>query len=144
LLHAARELLRVSALKAVQAHHVEDLERPRAAFGRRHVAGLEPELDVVLHGQPGQQGKALEHHGHLGVGAADGPAGVQDAPPGGWDQPGHDAQQRALAAAAAPEDGDDLPNPHLHADITQDREYAVPFGQGKGLDDVFSGDHRRL
>ena len=38
---------------------------------RSHPERLEPELDVLAHRQPGQQGEALEHHRHPGVGAVE-------------------------------------------------------------------------
>ena len=54
------------------------------ALGGRHAARLQPELDVLLHGQPGQQREGLEHHRGAGVGAVEPAArGSSTVPVGG-------------------------------------------------------------
>ena len=59
------------------------------------------------HGRPGQQARLLEHHADIVAGAA--PAPRTDAAGVARFEPGEQSQQRALAAAAAPDDGDELP-----------------------------------
>src|SRR5262245_24319014 len=59
-------------------------------------------------------------------------------------QPGKHPQQRALAAAAASEQGYNFASMNGHADILEHREGALAFRQGKGLGQVFRHDERRL
>ena len=111
----------------------------RSARWRRslgpHPERLEPELDVLAHRQPRQQGEALEHHGHAGVGAVEGLTPVADLARGGRDQPGDAAQQRALPRAGAAEQGHDLPLPEVERDVVEHRERAA-VGRDERLGDV--------
>ena len=65
LAHAARQLLRIGALVAVEADQIDGSERTLVALGRRDALRLEAELDVLQHGQPGKEREGLEHHRDL-------------------------------------------------------------------------------
>ncbi|MNN00652.1 hypothetical protein D3C81_1132520 [compost metagenome] len=102
-----------------QAHlrqHFGRLATPRARQGQRH---------VVQHALPRQQARILEHHAHVGAALAAAfrvvlrvtvdrnGAGI------GAFQPRHQPQQRALAAAAAPDDGDEFTRRNVERHIVQ-------------------------
>ena len=61
--------------------------------------GLESDLDVLAHREPGQQGEALEHHGHARVGSVQGLAPVADLPVVGAIRP---AMQRSRVSCPTP------------------------------------------
>src|SRR5215831_9245213 len=67
-----------------------------------------------------------------------------DGPGTGWNQASKHPQQRALAAAAASEQGHNFASVNGHADILEHREGALAFRQGKGFSQVFRHDERRL
>jgi hypothetical protein len=56
-------------------------------------------------------------------------------------QAGNDFQQRALAAAARPDDGNEVPGLNLEGDAIQRRN--GPGAAGKNSRDFFDGDQRR-
>ena len=113
LLHAARQLLRVVLVEALQAHLGQEAVRDLQLLRARQAALAQAEADVVQHRQPGEQRVALEHHAAVGAGAVDALAVEQHLAGGRVVQPGDDAQQRALAAAAGAEDGDEVVLGHV-------------------------------
>ena len=62
LAHAAGKLLRIGGFEAVETDDVDRLQRALARFVGRDALRPQPDLDVVEHGQPGEQREALEHH----------------------------------------------------------------------------------
>jgi hypothetical protein len=72
LAHAARKLLGIGAFEAVEADQVDGRKRALAALGGGDALRFEPQLDILQHGQPGKQRKALEHHGDTVRRAGDG------------------------------------------------------------------------
>ena len=71
LAHAARELLGIGVLEALEPDLPMKPVRDPPPLGGGHAAQLEPELDVAPDGQPGEQRVALEHHAALGRRAGD-------------------------------------------------------------------------
>ena len=69
--HAARELLRIGRLEAVQTDRVEDLHAAPALLRRLHPARLQRRFDVFQHGQPGEQREALEDDRDVRLGRRD-------------------------------------------------------------------------
>ena len=69
LAHAAGKLLGIGRFETVEADDVDRCERALARFGGRCAMGAQADLDIVEHGQPGKQRKALEHHRDAVVGA---------------------------------------------------------------------------
>ena len=110
LAHAARELVGAGALEALQAEGREERVRAGARLVARRPAQAQRERRVVDRAQPRQQVVALGHE-HRGVGAH--AAGV------GRLQPAHELEQRRLAAAAGPDDGDDLAGADLEVDAVE-------------------------
>src|SRR5207302_3843805 len=66
LAHSARELARVGRLEPVEADEVDRLQRAAADLRFREPQRLEAQLHVLEHGEPGDERKALEHHGDAG------------------------------------------------------------------------------
>ena len=66
-LHAAREPLRVALLEAPQSHQLDRLGHLAGALGAVHAVQLAEQLDVALHGAPGQQRGVLEHVADVAV-----------------------------------------------------------------------------
>ena len=62
LAHAARQFLGIGVLESVEPDQIDRGERAVAALVRRHALRLQPELDVLQHGEPGEQREGLEHH----------------------------------------------------------------------------------
>jgi hypothetical protein len=101
LLHAAGELAGKLLRRGAQAHLGEQRLDALAPFGLGDAAGFETQRNVPGHSAPGQQrlGVVLEHDGAVARGRSDALAVENDLALGGLDQPGHEAQQRGLAAA---------------------------------------------
>ena len=78
--HATRELPRIGGLEAVEPDQVDRGERAAPDLRLGQAQGLEPDLDVLEHRQPGKQREALEHHGDAGRGADDRLAEIADGP----------------------------------------------------------------
>jgi hypothetical protein len=68
----------------------------------RHTARGERQLHILLHGEPREQRKGLEHDGGVGIYALYRLATIQDLSFCRPLEPGDDAQQRALAAPCWP------------------------------------------
>ena len=142
LAHAAGQLLRIGGLEAVQADQVDHGQRPFAALLLRHVAGLHRQLHVLLHGEPGQQGKALEDHGDARVRAVQRGAPVGNGACRGRDQAGDAAQQRRFARTGLAEQRDDLPLSQGERDAVKHRQGA-PVGSGERLGHAANFDDHR-
>ncbi len=93
--------------------------------------------DIVADVQPGQQARLLEHRADRRVGASDHHVVQPDFPARRLVQPGHETQQRRLAAARASQDGDDF------AGAGGDLDTAQGLGAvGIGLADLADGQFR--
>ena len=117
--HAARDLARPMAGEGRQPDELEQLAR-RARDRRRRRPGRQPERDVAGQRPPRQEPRLLERDGAARVDA--GSTGRRRSGPrrGRRVEPGGDAQERRLAAAARAEDGDDLAGPDRQRDVAQD------------------------
>jgi hypothetical protein len=107
LLHAARKLVRVFALEAGQADHLDVFARD--GFEHRAVAllDLDRHHHVLDDGAPGQENRRLEHDAELAARSAQLLAVHPDLAGGAIEDAGQDLQQRALAAAARADDADE-------------------------------------
>src|SRR5207244_4998018 len=83
---------------------------PRHLLPRRLGDAAEPgaELDVALDREPREEGVGLEYHAPVGAGVRDLMPIQPDRAGGRPDQPGDEAQQRALPAPGRADDADDL------------------------------------
>jgi len=128
--------------------HVDQLQRRFGArlelwlalFGTKHA--LDGQVHVLVAGQPGQQRVVLEHHAALGAGAGDFLVVADQAALGGQQQAGDQVEQRGLAAARVPDQGNELALVDLQVDVPQGVEAAL-FGveHHLGLADVDEGGH---
>jgi hypothetical protein len=123
LLHAAGEVARVGVLEAAEADEVE--QRIRLALGRVVQAALEPagQHRVLERGAPRQQRRLLEHQRDVLPGVGDLCPVDRDRPLGERDEPGHEPQQRGLAAAARADEGHELARARAERDVV-DRAHA--------------------
>ena len=69
--HAARKLLGVGGLKAVQPNRVQHAHAAGASFIGRHSTGLQRRLHVLKNRQPREEREALKHNGHIDFGLRD-------------------------------------------------------------------------
>ncbi len=97
LAHAAGEFLWIGALVAAEADQVDRLLGPLLPLGPRHALRLEAEFDVFLHGEPGKQREALEHHSHTLRRAGDKGATPAHLAGGREQQARDDPQERGFA-----------------------------------------------
>ncbi len=130
LAHAAGELLGKRRFEPVEADEVDRRERPFARLRLRHLARAQADFDVGEHGEPGEQRKALEHHGQAIDRTRDGRVVVGHRALRRQRQPGNDAQQGGLAAAGTAEQADDLARRQLQRHAVEDRR---PFLARAGL-----------
>jgi len=108
LLHAAAELAGIEIGEARKMHEIEIVGGPGEALGLRQPFHLERPRDVLDGGEPGKQRELLEHHAAIGAGRPDrGAVEAQLAAARGLEA-ADDVQERALAAARRPDDGDEL------------------------------------
>ena len=78
--------------------------------------GCQAKFHVVLNIEPGQECKALEHHGQVWVGAHQGCTLELNATIAWSDQARHDPKQGAFAAAAAAQEGHHFTSTDREAD----------------------------
>jgi hypothetical protein len=116
--------------EVAQADQLDGVVGPAAAFGLGQAAQLGEQLDIVLYGPPGQQGRVLEH-------VADLPGLDLHRAPGRLGEVRGDPQQRALAAARGADHTDELTGRDAELDAVQ-RRRAV----GKPLGDSGEGQQR--
>ena len=131
LLLAAGQLRRQPLVHALERHQPQQLLAACAAHLAAHVAHAQRELDVLGHRHVAEQRVVLEHQAHAALARGD----VRDVAPVQGDaavidprQPGDGAQQRALAAAAGPEQHEELAVADVERDVVDDRHAAVVLG----------------
>jgi hypothetical protein len=100
----------------------------------RHAGQPQRQPHVVEHARPGHQRRLLEHERRGRLAAIRHGRGLHSTT-GGRVESGHQAQDRALAAARRPDECDELARCNLQADVLQ-RHHAA----GKALLDVIEPD----
>ena len=111
LLLPAGELRRQAVVHALERHEAQQLRASRAPLGRAHPSHPERELDVVRHGHVAEQRVVLEDEADLALArrnAGDVAPVQRHAPVVDLGEPGDGPQQRALAAAARPQQHEEL------------------------------------
>jgi len=131
LLHAAGQLPRVLVRGVGEAHRGQCRQRRRVTGRAAVLRAAQRQRDVVADAQPRIQRAAvvLEDHGEPVRHPGDRRAVQHDPAACGLEQPGDAAQQRGLAAARWPDDGDKLAVGRLQADPLDGR--VVPVGPGQ-------------
>jgi hypothetical protein len=133
LLLAARKLRGAARGQRAQAHHVQRLGHAPSRLVGRQLHDVQREGHVLSHRHVRPDGIGLEHHGdvarvrgHMGLGGrvehalrADG-----DAARGRRLQAGHAAQGACLAAAAGPQQGEELAGLYRQRDAVDGRVWA--------------------
>ena len=125
----------VAPLEALEPDEGDQLPDPFRDAGLRPAANAKPVADVLgrVHVRP--QGVGLEHHRHvppLGRERSDWLPADLDPAGGDGDEAREGAQQRRLAAAGGPEEGDELARGDGEVDVVEDRDVAV--GDVQALD----------
>src|SRR4051794_1702455 len=94
-----------------------------------HALRFQTPCHVAGHGLPWEQRELLEHHAAVWPGAVHPPTVDLDRTGFGLDEAAHDVQQRALAAAARADDGDELPVSHGEALDVEHRQTAAVLAE---------------
>jgi len=108
LAHAAGQFARICGLVTVEADQIDGGECTLADLLRRQCQRLEPELNVLKHCQPREQGEALKYHRDAWRGAGNRAAEIGHRPSGRLRQPRDDSQQCRFACTGSPEQSHDL------------------------------------
>ena len=132
---AARELGRHPVGEGLEVHELEQLGHALADLVLRALADLEPEGDVAVHAHVLERGVVLEHEADVaplrrqagGVGAVE-----LDHARVGRLEPGHDPQQRRLAAAARAEQGGQRARRDIDGDVVERDERPEPLADVAG------------
>ena len=132
--HAAGKLFGISGFEAVQADHVDRVERTFPALRGRDPSGGKSEFDIVLNGQPWHQRKGLKYQRRPRVGAVEFGAAVAHGAAGRRDEPGDDPEQRGFTRSGSAQQGNDFTGAQLQIDGVEDTQF-VTGGAGKALAD---------
>jgi hypothetical protein len=141
LLHAARQLARILRLEAAEAGQLEQVAGGLAVLAHVAAQHLDGEEHVVEDGAPRQQDRMLEDEADVGEGLAHRLAVDGDGAARGRREPGHQLEQRALAAAAGADQRDELVVGDVERDVL-DGVHEVAPTRAVGLLDVVETDHR--
>ena len=118
--HAAGELVRVFVLEAAEADRGQQLACAPFGGAAFELLRLRLQHDVAERGAPFQQHGTLEHDADVGAGLRRrGVPSTAISPLDGGHEPGRDHEQRALAAAARPDDGEKFAAPLAHRDLIE-------------------------
>ncbi len=136
LLHPARKRPRSILPPIDQIDLIQQFDDPR--FELRHIIHLAEEAQILLGGQIAVEQRLMRQQADLppGVIRAFGQRvpGDGDVPVRGTAQRGQDAQQRRLACAIRPDDGDKFAGPDFQVKTAQGHERAELFGEGVSND----------
>src|SRR5262245_44351521 len=116
LLHAARELVRMLGREFTEAYLAQELVRAIATLAPTDALQLETEGDVVSRGEPRIERGLLEDQRAIEVRPGDRSAMVEHCAGRRRFEARQELEQRALAAAARPDDDDELARVHLEVD----------------------------
>src|SRR6185503_3900277 len=134
LLHAARHLVGIDALEALQPDKVDEIGDLLGELGFGSAGELQAVSDVVGHGLPREQAEVLEDHGDAGERLGDALALDGNLARIRGDEAVDAAEERGLAAARGADEGDDLALAHLEIDLVEYLERAVTLGEPRDAD----------
>src|SRR5439155_16576198 len=122
LLHAARQLVGIGAGEALEVDQAQEAARRLGALGGARPAHLQPELHVALRGPPREElGEILEDDAAVEPMAGDDAAADADLAARRREEAGDQVQQRGLAAAAAPDETEELGGAGVHRHLARRR-----------------------
>ena len=143
LLHAAGELVRELVREPGQPHHIKELGGPGLDLGGGQALLLGAVADVLPHREPGKQAVVLEHDTAVRARSGHGGVAQPDTALRGGFEAGEDAQQRALAAAAGSDNGDEFAGGNVQVDVSHREDaFAVLFAQAVDGDGAGGGGGR--
>ena len=144
LLHTSGQLVGAGSTEVGQAHHVQEGVGAGSPLGPGQAPVWRSELDVAAHRQPGEQVGLLEDDPALQGRLLDRDATPQRPPLRGRDEAGQDPQQRGLAAAGRPHEGDELAGGDVEVDAVE-RVDRTPALRAVGVRDAVDPQvpHRR-
>jgi hypothetical protein len=120
LAHAAGELRGIVLREVLQPDRFERALCAGLALGPRHALEHHAEIDVLQHRVPGKQRILLEHEGDVvRHRPGDALAGNLDRAGGGRHQAADDVEQGRLAAAARPDQAEELAAPDVERGVAQ-------------------------
>src|SRR3984957_14362401 len=120
LAHATRQLARIVIGEIREPDRIERVLGALLALGLAHALEHHAELDVLDHRAPREQRVLLEHEGDLLRHRSAHPLVADlDRAGGRLHQSAHDAEKRALAAAARPDQAQELAAPYVERGVEQ-------------------------
>ena len=136
---AAAQLMDAAAVFVAEADQLQGLDRPIAALVLRQAAHLQAVLDVLADRHMGKQGVVLEDRGAVAVRGRHGQHVAAGDPQrlglARLLQARDDAQQRGLARAALPEDGQELALAGDDRDLVEGDHLVEAMGHAHHLED---------
>ena len=138
LAHAARKLMRIGLLEALEADHFDELI-DAVLFLLVDAAGTQAEGDIVVDGQPRDQRVLLEHEAAVGAGSGDGHAVERQLALVHWDETGDQTQERRFAAAGRADERHERAGGDFERHIVE-RDDAFSGWIDKVLGDARNGD----
>ena len=134
LLHPARQLRGQVMARIAELHELQRIGDAARHFRRRHAACAQPECDVLEHRQVREQRVILEQQTKIAlvrrrIGQVASGHGQRAGQAVGLHEPGDEAQQRGLAAAALAEHGQKFTGTDRQRQIFQHRACAVAHAQ---------------
>src|SRR5437660_1274683 len=131
LAHAARELVHVAALEALQVHQFNETPGFGCPFPGREASLTQTKLDIVLDIQPGKKSRFLKEQDTISARSAYFAPVGPDGTAAGCFQAGDDAEQGGLATAARPEQAHELACRNI--DVHRVQRLNGAGASGKGL-----------
>ena len=116
LFHAARKLLGIGVLKALQADRTQRAERAAMTVGMLHRARQQRRFHVFEHREPGEQREALKHDGDIGPALRERAAMPQDLAGRRRSQSRQHSQQSRFPRAGGAQQRDDHARLHRQVD----------------------------
>ena len=131
LLHAAGKLFGIRILMSARADRFDRSgQRGLRPLSPGEIEAGEGHFDVLPHGQPGKEPEVLKDEGDAGMQAHSGLPWANTCPRVGGISPTMNADERALAAAARAQNGQDLVRQQRPGHVVQNN----PFGAGPKCD----------
>src|SRR5207237_261995 len=130
--HPARELVREAVPEAREMDEIQKVTGLPGALASRNAHLLQPELDVLLGGEPGEEGAVLEDDAAVSPRPADRAAILQHTTGVGGVEARDHVQQSGLAAAGGADEDQELAVTHIEPDVLERQHLATAAGKSPG------------